>query len=119
MSMALEVMKLIFPVLDVSFNSGHNTVIIIRQFLYVNICSFSTKFIYMLAFVHCFAGTKPEFSSNKIMHECELKSAAAPAVCARSFGVDFAKCLWPFVLLELLLLKSSIFWFNWSHCSGY
>jgi len=37
MSMASEVMKLIFDVLDVSFNSGHYTVIIKRQFLYINI----------------------------------------------------------------------------------
>jgi len=40
MSMANEVMKLIFAVLDVSFNSGHYTVTIKRQFLYINICSF-------------------------------------------------------------------------------
>jgi len=53
MSMALDMMKLIFAVLDVSFNSGHYTVIIKRQFLYVNICSFST--IYMFALVHDFA----------------------------------------------------------------
>jgi len=32
MSMALEVMKLIFAVLDVSFNSGHYTMIIKRRF---------------------------------------------------------------------------------------
>jgi len=32
--MASEVMKLIFAVLDVSYNSGHYTVIIKRQFLY-------------------------------------------------------------------------------------
>jgi len=37
MSMASEVMKLIFAVLDVSCNSGHFTVIIKRQFLYTNI----------------------------------------------------------------------------------
>jgi len=36
MPMALEVMKLIFAVLDVSFNSGHYTVIIKRHFLYIN-----------------------------------------------------------------------------------
>jgi len=36
MSMALEVMKLIFAVLDVSFNSGHYTMIIKRQFLHIN-----------------------------------------------------------------------------------
>jgi len=35
MSMASEVMKLIFVVLDVSFNSGRYTVII-KQFLYIN-----------------------------------------------------------------------------------
>jgi len=35
MSMASKVMKLIFAVLDVSFNSGHHTVIIRRQFLYI------------------------------------------------------------------------------------
>jgi len=51
--MALEAMKLIFAVLDVSFNSGYYTVIIKRLFLYINICSFSTIFIYMLALVHC------------------------------------------------------------------
>jgi len=37
MSMTLEVMKLIFAVLDVSFNSGRYRVIIKRQFLYINI----------------------------------------------------------------------------------
>jgi len=36
MSTASEVMKLIFAVLDVSFNSGHYTDIIKRQFLYMN-----------------------------------------------------------------------------------
>jgi len=36
MSMASEVMKLIFAVLDVSFNSGHYKVIIKRQLLYIN-----------------------------------------------------------------------------------
>jgi len=35
MSMASEVMKLIFAVLDVSFSSGHYTVIIKWQFLYI------------------------------------------------------------------------------------
>jgi len=34
--MASEVIKLIFAVLDVSFNSGHYTVIIRWQFLYIN-----------------------------------------------------------------------------------
>jgi len=34
--MAIEVMKLIFAVLDVSFNSGHYTVIIKRQFCTLN-----------------------------------------------------------------------------------
>jgi len=34
---------------DVSFNSGHYTVIIKRQFLCINICSFSTIFVYMFA----------------------------------------------------------------------
>jgi len=33
---ASEVMKLIFAVLDVSFNSGHYTVIMKQQFLYIN-----------------------------------------------------------------------------------
>jgi len=50
--MAGDVIKLIFAVLDVSFNSGHYTVIIKRHFLYINICSCSTIFIYMLASVH-------------------------------------------------------------------
>jgi len=36
MSMGLEVIKLIFAVLDVSFNRGHYIVIIKRQFLYIN-----------------------------------------------------------------------------------
>jgi len=36
MSMANEVMKVVFAVLDVSFNSGYYTVIIKRQFLYIN-----------------------------------------------------------------------------------
>jgi len=54
MLMASEVMKLIFAVLDVSFNSGHYTVIIKRKFMYINICSFSTIFIY----VHDFVRTK-------------------------------------------------------------
>jgi len=36
----------------VLFNSGHYTVIIKRQFLYINICSFSAIFIYMLTLVH-------------------------------------------------------------------
>jgi len=48
MSTVLEVMKLISAVLDVSFNSGHYTVIIKGQFLYINICSFSTIFMYIL-----------------------------------------------------------------------
>jgi len=43
--MALELMKLIFAVRDVSFNSGPYTVIIKRQFLYINIFSFSTIII--------------------------------------------------------------------------
>jgi len=51
-------MKLIFAVLDVSFNSGHYTVIIKRQFLYINVCSFSTIFIYMLAVLQDFVRTK-------------------------------------------------------------
>jgi len=34
--MANEVMKLISVVLDVSFNTGYYTVIIKRQFLYIN-----------------------------------------------------------------------------------
>jgi len=37
MSMAGEVIKLIFAVLDVSFNRGHYTVIIKRQFLYISL----------------------------------------------------------------------------------
>jgi len=37
MSLASEVMKLIFAVLDVSLNSGQYTVIIKRQFLNINI----------------------------------------------------------------------------------
>jgi len=37
MSMASEVVKLIFAVLYVSFNSGHYTVIMKWQFLYINI----------------------------------------------------------------------------------
>jgi len=45
-------MSMALAVLDVSFNSGHYTVIIKRQSLYINICSFSTIFIYMFAIVH-------------------------------------------------------------------
>jgi len=56
--MAFEVMKLIFAVLDVSFNSGHYTVIIKRQFLHISICSFSTIGLYILALVHHFVKTK-------------------------------------------------------------
>jgi len=37
--MASEVLKVIFAVLIVSFNSGHYTVIIKRQFLYINYIS--------------------------------------------------------------------------------
>jgi len=64
MSMASEVMKLMFAVSDVSFNSGHYTVIIKLQFLQINIYSFfniysfSTIFIYTLPLVHDFVGTK-------------------------------------------------------------
>jgi len=69
MSVAVEVMKLIFAVLDVSFNkinSGHCTVIK-RQFLYNNICSFSTIFIYMLALVHDFVRTECQrYSDRKV-----------------------------------------------------
>jgi len=54
MSMALEVVKIIFVVLDVSFVS----VIIKRQCLNINICSFSIIFIYVLALVHYFVRTK-------------------------------------------------------------
>jgi len=36
MSMASEVVKLIFAVSDVPFNSGHYTVIIKQQFLYTS-----------------------------------------------------------------------------------
>jgi len=54
--MALGVMKLIFAVLDVSLNSGHYTGIKERQFLYINICSF-TIFIYIPAVVHDFVRT--------------------------------------------------------------
>jgi len=45
MSIASEVMKLLFAVLDVSFNSGHYTVIIKRHFLYINAiksCAYDT-----------------------------------------------------------------------------
>jgi len=35
-SIASEVMKLIFAVLNMSFNGGHYTVIIKQQFLYIN-----------------------------------------------------------------------------------
>jgi len=52
------VVKLIFALLDVPFNSGHYTDIIKRQFLYINIWSFTTIFIYMLALVHDFVRTK-------------------------------------------------------------
>jgi len=58
MSMAIEVLRLIFAVLDVSFNCGHNTAIIKQQFMCINICSFSTIFIYMLALVRDFVRTK-------------------------------------------------------------
>jgi len=54
MSVALEVVKLIFAVLDVSCNSGHYTVVIKQQFLYIDICSFSTIFMNTLALVHDF-----------------------------------------------------------------
>jgi len=37
------VTKLIFALLDVSFNSGHYTVIIKRQFLYINIGKMSIE----------------------------------------------------------------------------
>jgi len=57
-SMTLEVMKLIFAVLDVSFNSGRYTVMIKRQFLYINICHFLTIFVYMLALVNDFVRNK-------------------------------------------------------------
>jgi len=40
MSMVSEVMKLIFVVLDLSFNSGHHTVVIKRQFLYIDLDTF-------------------------------------------------------------------------------
>jgi len=65
MSMALEVTKLIFAVLDVSFNSGHYTVIIKWQFLYINIRSFSTIFIYMLTLVHDFVSSKCQRHSDR------------------------------------------------------
>jgi len=42
--MALEVMKLIFAVLDVSFNSGRYTVIIKRLFLYIILYGTATAF---------------------------------------------------------------------------
>jgi len=45
-------------VLDVSFNSGHYTVIIKRQFLYINIQKISTTLVYMLAPAHDFVQTK-------------------------------------------------------------
>jgi len=40
MSMALEVMKLIFALLDVSSDGGHYIVIIRQQFLHINILSY-------------------------------------------------------------------------------
>jgi len=65
--MPLEVIKLIFAVFDVSLNSGHYTVIIKRQFLYINIYSSSTIFIYMLALVHNFVRTKYwSYSDRKV-----------------------------------------------------
>jgi len=64
MSMASEVMKLIFAVLDVSFNIGNYTGIIKRQFLYINTCSFSTIFIYMLALAHDFVRSKWQEGQN-------------------------------------------------------
>jgi len=57
MSIALEVMKLIFAALDVSYNSGNYTVIIKQQFLYINIYSSCTIFICMLALVRGFVRT--------------------------------------------------------------
>jgi len=65
MSTALEVTKLMFAALDVSFNSGHYTANKKRQFLYINICSFSTIFIYMLALVHNFVRTKYWIHSDR------------------------------------------------------
>jgi len=56
--MALEVMKLIFAVSDVLFNDGHYTAIIKQQFFDIDICSFSTIFIYMLSLVHDFVRIK-------------------------------------------------------------
>jgi len=43
MSMASGVMKLIFAVLDVSFDNSHYTVIIKRQFLYIMVRVFKHK----------------------------------------------------------------------------
>jgi len=37
MFVANDVMELFFAVLDVSFNNGHYTIIIKRQFLYINL----------------------------------------------------------------------------------
>jgi len=44
--MASEVMALILAVLDVSFNSGHYTIIIKRQVLYINICNFLPYYLH-------------------------------------------------------------------------
>jgi len=55
--MALEVMKLIFAVLDESFNDGQYSYYKTTVF-YIDICSFSTIFFYMLALVHDFVRTK-------------------------------------------------------------
>jgi len=63
MSMALEVMKLFCAVLDVTYSGGY-TVVIKRQFLYMNICSFFTTFIYMLALVRDFIRTLGPESQN-------------------------------------------------------
>jgi len=58
-------MKLIFAVSDVSFNSGYYTVVIKRQFFYINTCSFSTIFMYILALVPDFVRTKCWRHSNR------------------------------------------------------
>jgi len=70
--MALEVMKLIFAVLDMSFNSGHYTVIIKRQFLHINISSFSTLFIYIIAVVHDFVRTVTRTGRSKFNSKAKM-----------------------------------------------
>jgi len=52
--MASEVMKLIFAVLDVSFNSGYYTFIIKRQFLYINIIKEWNAWTYSPLYMHVY-----------------------------------------------------------------